>query len=269
MEGRDVGKRMEGQQDTLLGLPPRKTRLKNNKKQAQKKQANRTSTEKLPAKNDNEESSKPVKASTKLTSGGGWKVIVPLAGAVVVAGVLFIWKEMNTSQTTSFFSENHTRTDAIASGTGISVTVPEPLVNREGADQSNVATTGIQKKLDDEKPTNNSSLAMEGEKGEGGTKVTAKPIGSSTPSANKPTADQKTSPASVPPSNKPEPTKSEQKPEKKIKSKLYKVKRGDNLHKISRAYYGNNNGVNRIATFNGLDTEAPLIEGKTLYIPVD
>ncbi|XOS93975.1 hypothetical protein ACLMAB_11650 [Brevibacillus laterosporus] len=36
MEGRDVGKRMEGQQDTLLGLPPRKTRLKNHKKQAQK-----------------------------------------------------------------------------------------------------------------------------------------------------------------------------------------------------------------------------------------
>ncbi|GIO00274.1 hypothetical protein J5TS2_09420 [Brevibacillus halotolerans] len=275
MEGRDGDKQIAEQQDTLLGLPPRKTRIKN-KKQAQKKQASRISAEKQAAKSDNEVSKEQVKASSTLASGGGWKIIVPLAGAVVVAGVLFIWKEINKTQPALIFSGHQTRTDAIASGTGVSVTGPEPL-NREGTDQANAAKPEMQPQLEDKKPANNSALGQEGDKAGLDTeatvtstaKPTAKPTSTSAPTTNKTTVEQKTSPASVPASKKPETTVSEEKPAKKIKSKLYKVKRGDNLHKISRAYYGNNNGVKRIATFNGLNTEAPLIEGKTLYIPVD
>ncbi|MFB0830279.1 LysM peptidoglycan-binding domain-containing protein [Brevibacillus laterosporus] len=278
MEGRDGDKQIAEQQDTLLGLPPRKTRIKN-KKQAQKKQATSLiSEEKQAAKSENEESKEQVKASSTLASGGGWKIIVPLAGAVVVAGVLFIWKEMNSTQPALIFSGHQTRTDAIASGTGVSVTGSEPL-NREGTDPANAAKPEMnpQPQLEDKKPTNNAVLGQEGDKGSLGTeatvastaKSTVKPTSTSAPTTNKTTAEQKTSPTSVPASNKPETTVSEEKPAKKIKSKLYKVKRGDNLHKISRAYYGNNNGVKRIATFNGLNTEAPLIEGKTLYIPVD
>ncbi|MDN9008841.1 LysM peptidoglycan-binding domain-containing protein [Brevibacillus laterosporus] len=274
MEGRDGDKQTAEQQDTLLGLPPRKTRIKN-KKQAQKKQASRISAEKQAAKSENEVSKEQVKASSTLASGGGWKIIVPLAGAIVVAGVLFIWKEMNSTQPALIFSGHQTRTDAIASGTGVSVTGPEPLVNKEGTDQANVTKPEMQPQLEVKKPANNSAPGQEGDKGGVGTQAAvtsaAKPTSTSAPTTNKTTVEQKTSPASVlaPASSKPETTISEEKPAKKIKSKLYKVKRGDNLHKISRAYYGNNNGVKRIATFNGLDTEAPLIEGKTLYIPVD
>ncbi|QDX93747.1 LysM domain-containing protein [Brevibacillus laterosporus] len=260
MARRDVGKQMEEQQESLHGLPPRKTRMKS-RKQAPKKQLNQVSTEKKTMDSEREVRGEQPKASTKLASGGGWKWIVPLAGAVVVVGVWFLCKEMNSAQSVVGYTENHVQEDAVASGTGNPATSSEPFVNREGTDQSNLAITGIQQNLGNQEPIATSKPAP----GIG----TTIPAGNSTPPANNTSADKKASPATVQPSNKPEAAKTEIKSEKKIKSKLYKVKKGDNLHKISRTYYGSNNGVERIANFNGLNTEAPLLEGKTLYIPVD
>lgn len=259
MAGRDVGKKTEEQQEFLHGLPPRKTRMKS-RKQAPKKQLNHVSTENKTMDSEREVRGEQLKTSTKLASGGGWKWIVPLAGAVVIVGVLFIWKEMNSPQSVVSYTENRVQEDTIASGTGNPSTTSEPFVNREGADQSNVATTGIQQNLGNQEPITTGKPAPG---------IGAIPAADSTPLVNNTSADKKASPATVQPSNKPESAKTEIKSEKKIKSKLYKVKKGDNLHKISRTYYGSNNGVKRIANFNGLNTEAPLLEGKTLYIPVD
>ncbi|UFJ42819.1 LysM peptidoglycan-binding domain-containing protein [Brevibacillus humidisoli] len=45
------------------------------------------------------------------------------------------------------------------------------------------------------------------------------------------------------------------------------VQKGDTLFKLSRHYYGNNQGWKRIARYNGLDPDDSLPIGKVLSIP--
>ncbi|MGF9904993.1 LysM peptidoglycan-binding domain-containing protein [Brevibacillus porteri] len=54
------------------------------------------------------------------------------------------------------------------------------------------------------------------------------------------------------------------------KSKVVKhvVKRGETLFMLSRKYYGNNSNVGRIARYNGLHSEAGLVEGKIVFVPL-
>ncbi|MBY0084443.1 LysM peptidoglycan-binding domain-containing protein [Brevibacillus brevis] len=54
------------------------------------------------------------------------------------------------------------------------------------------------------------------------------------------------------------------------KSKVVKhvVKKGETLFMLSRKYYGNNSNVRRIATYNGLHSEAGLVEGKIVLVPL-
>lgn len=48
----------------------------------------------------------------------------------------------------------------------------------------------------------------------------------------------------------------------------HRVVAGDTLFKLSRAYYGNGMGVERIARQNHLNLEAPLPIGRVIYIPM-
>ncbi|MGC5324516.1 LysM peptidoglycan-binding domain-containing protein [Brevibacillus sp. SYSU BS000544] len=48
----------------------------------------------------------------------------------------------------------------------------------------------------------------------------------------------------------------------------HRVVSGDTLFKLSRKYYGNGMGVERIARYNGLNQNNPLPVGKVIYIPV-
>ncbi|WP_429840955.1 LysM peptidoglycan-binding domain-containing protein [Brevibacillus sp. FIR094] len=54
------------------------------------------------------------------------------------------------------------------------------------------------------------------------------------------------------------------------KSKVVKhvVKKGETLFMLSRKYYGNNSNVGRIARYNGLHSEAGLVEGKIVMVPL-
>ncbi|GEC90855.1 LysM peptidoglycan-binding domain-containing protein [Brevibacillus brevis] len=54
------------------------------------------------------------------------------------------------------------------------------------------------------------------------------------------------------------------------KSKVVKhvVKKGETLFMLSRKYYGNNSNVGRIAKYNGLQSEAGLVEGKIVLVPL-
>ncbi|MED1944406.1 MULTISPECIES: LysM peptidoglycan-binding domain-containing protein [Brevibacillus] len=54
------------------------------------------------------------------------------------------------------------------------------------------------------------------------------------------------------------------------KSKIVKhvVKKGETLFMLSRKYYGNNSNVRRIAKYNGLHSEAGLVEGKIVLVPL-
>ncbi|MDC0759892.1 MULTISPECIES: LysM peptidoglycan-binding domain-containing protein [Brevibacillus] len=54
------------------------------------------------------------------------------------------------------------------------------------------------------------------------------------------------------------------------KSKVVKhvVKKGETLFMLSRKYYGNNSNVGRIAKYNRLHSEAGLVEGKIVWIPL-
>ncbi|GED56216.1 LysM peptidoglycan-binding domain-containing protein [Brevibacillus formosus] len=54
------------------------------------------------------------------------------------------------------------------------------------------------------------------------------------------------------------------------KSKVVKhvVKKGETLFMLSRKYYGNNSNVRRIAKYNGLHSEAGLVEGKIVLVPL-
>ncbi|ASJ53389.1 peptidoglycan-binding protein LysM [Brevibacillus formosus] len=54
------------------------------------------------------------------------------------------------------------------------------------------------------------------------------------------------------------------------KSKVVKhvVKKGETLFMLSRKYYGNNSNVRRIANYNGLHSEAGLVEGKIVLVPL-
>ncbi|WP_409178609.1 LysM peptidoglycan-binding domain-containing protein [Brevibacillus fortis] len=54
------------------------------------------------------------------------------------------------------------------------------------------------------------------------------------------------------------------------KSKVVKhvVKKGETLFMLSRKYYGNNSNVGRIARYNGLHSEAGLVEGKIVLVPL-
>lgn len=48
----------------------------------------------------------------------------------------------------------------------------------------------------------------------------------------------------------------------------HRVTSGDTLFRLSRKYYGNGMGVERIAKYNGLNSNNPLPVGKIIYIPV-
>lgn len=54
------------------------------------------------------------------------------------------------------------------------------------------------------------------------------------------------------------------------KSKVVKhvVKKGETLFMLSRKYFGNNSNVGRIARYNGLHSEAGLVEGKIVWVPL-
>ncbi|MGG4453109.1 LysM peptidoglycan-binding domain-containing protein [Brevibacillus porteri] len=54
------------------------------------------------------------------------------------------------------------------------------------------------------------------------------------------------------------------------KSKVVKhvVKKGETLFMLSRKYYGNNSNVGRIARYNGLHSEAGLVAGKIVMVPL-
>ncbi|TKI55859.1 LysM peptidoglycan-binding domain-containing protein [Brevibacillus antibioticus] len=54
------------------------------------------------------------------------------------------------------------------------------------------------------------------------------------------------------------------------KSKVVKhvVKKGETLFLLSRKYYGNNSNVVRIARYNGLHSQAGLVEGKVVLVPL-
>nr|WP_256434390.1 LysM peptidoglycan-binding domain-containing protein [Brevibacillus sp. HB1.3] len=54
------------------------------------------------------------------------------------------------------------------------------------------------------------------------------------------------------------------------KSKIVKhvVKKGETLFMLSRKYYGNNSNVRRIAKYNGLHSEAGLVEGRVVLVPL-
>lgn len=54
------------------------------------------------------------------------------------------------------------------------------------------------------------------------------------------------------------------------KSKVVKhvVKKGETLFMLSRKYFGNNSNVGRIARYNGLHSEAGLVEGKIVLVPL-
>ena len=54
----------------------------------------------------------------------------------------------------------------------------------------------------------------------------------------------------------------------KPKLKRHRVAAGDTLFKLSRKYYGNGMGVDRIARQNHLNPEAPLPIGRVIYIPL-
>ncbi|WP_139489210.1 LysM peptidoglycan-binding domain-containing protein [Brevibacillus dissolubilis] len=53
----------------------------------------------------------------------------------------------------------------------------------------------------------------------------------------------------------------------KVTSVRHVVQKGDTLFRLSRKYYGNGMGVDRIARFNGLNVNGELPIGKVLYIP--
>jgi LysM repeat protein len=52
------------------------------------------------------------------------------------------------------------------------------------------------------------------------------------------------------------------------KAKRHLVKKGDTLFKLSRQYYGNQSGVKRIASYNGLRPDQELTAGTVIMIPV-
>ncbi|GAA4709301.1 LysM peptidoglycan-binding domain-containing protein [Brevibacillus fulvus] len=54
----------------------------------------------------------------------------------------------------------------------------------------------------------------------------------------------------------------------KPKAIRHVVRKGDTLFKLSRQYYGNNFGVERIVRYNGLDPLQPLPIGKAVFIPL-
>lgn len=84
--------------------------------------------------------------------------------------------------------------------------------------------------------------------------------GSGTPATasqqgGKPAASQTGSAGANPPAAKP-------------KAEHYVVQKGDTLFSISRKYYGNNSGVERITRYNGIDPNGQLPEGKEIMIPL-
>lgn len=58
------------------------------------------------------------------------------------------------------------------------------------------------------------------------------------------------------------------KPAEKPKAIRHRVTAGDTLFKLSRKYYGNGMGVDRIAKRNHLNPNAPLSIGRVIYIPL-
>lgn len=62
--------------------------------------------------------------------------------------------------------------------------------------------------------------------------------------------------------------KAKQQPPAKPEKIRHRVKAGDTLFKLSRKYYGNGMGVDRIARYNHLNPEDPLPIGRVITIPL-
>lgn len=80
------------------------------------------------------------------------------------------------------------------------------------------------------------------------------------PAVQAPSAEQASAPQDQAPV--PEPAAVQPKTVKHV------VVKGDTLFKLSRQYYGNNSGVSRIASYNGLSADAQLRIGTVVTIPL-
>ncbi|MGD8189164.1 LysM peptidoglycan-binding domain-containing protein [Brevibacillus ginsengisoli] len=89
------------------------------------------------------------------------------------------------------------------------------------------------------------------------------------PAAVQKTDNAATKAATSPGTNTPQ-LKSQQTTQSEEKPKLarHRVEAGDTLFKLSRKYYGNVSGVDRIARYNHLNPDEPLPTGRVVYVPL-
>ncbi|MBU8712117.1 LysM peptidoglycan-binding domain-containing protein [Brevibacillus parabrevis] len=114
------------------------------------------------------------------------------------------------------------------------------------------------------------SAPVEPTSGVSATPAPVTPIASSTPATtpkkeNKPVQTQAkppAAPAMATPVQKPAETAQKPRVVKHV------VQKGETLFMLSRKYFGNNSNVSRIARYNGFHTQAQLVEGKVVLVPL-
>ncbi|WP_232696289.1 LysM peptidoglycan-binding domain-containing protein [Brevibacillus daliensis] len=183
--------------------------------------------------------------------------VLPIAGAVVAVAAAAIW----------IFWPTSTEVNQKAPGEQTSVPQATSTLGQEASQPREVEQEPV-----DNQPSQSSDPTVKqkaGGESNSGTSHDSNIQNQTTPTVPSSNTNSETGNGTTSNSNhaqleQTQPVKTEQ----KVKSKLYRVQKGDNLYKISRKYYGNNDGAKRIAHFNGLKMEASLPVGRKLYIPI-